>query len=235
MQQNFLISKKYSSKSFDERIKFLILHYTAVDFQTSLELLQDKVSVHYLISDQPVEIFQLVDEDKRAWHAGVSFWAGRTNLNDSSIGIEIVNLDGNKNSYPEQQIEAVMFLCKQIITKYNISPDCVLGHSDIAPTRKDDPGSLFPWVKLYQNGIGAMPDQADVEHLEKITTIPTVLDLQQNLAKYGYQIDITGNFDEQTRMVLDAFRRHFCPDLIGQKVDVKSYVTLLALIKKYKA
>ena len=93
MKQNFLINKQHSSESFDGRIKFLILHYTAVDFKTALELLKDKVSVHYLVSDSPVEILQLVDENKRAWHAGVSFWGGRTNLNDNSIGIEIVNVD----------------------------------------------------------------------------------------------------------------------------------------------
>ena len=234
MKQNFLINKQHSSESFDERIKFLILHYTARDFKTSLELLKDKVSVHYLVSDSPVEILQLVDESKKAWHAGISFWAGRTNLNDSSIGIEIVNLDGNKNPYSDEQIEAVMFLCQQIIAQYNIAPDCVLGHSDIAPSRKDDPGILFPWGLLYENGIGAMPDLTDVIAIEKTIATPTALELQQNLAKYGYQIDLTGNFDEQTQIVLDAFRRHFCPDLIGKEIDLKSCATLLALIKKYK-
>lgn len=234
MQQSPTIHKKYSSKSFDERIKFLILHFTAQDFPTSLKLLQNQVSVHYLISDNPVEILQLVDESKRAWHAGVSSWAGRTNLNDTSIGIEIVNLDGNKNPYLEEQIEAVIFLCQQIIAKHNIAPDCVLGHSDIAPLRKDDPGSLFPWQRLYESGIGAMPDFAEAWQLKNNMTIPDALELQQSLAKYGYEIDLTGNFDEQTQIVLDAFRRHFCPDLIGQKIDLKSYATLLALIKKYK-
>ncbi|MES2677833.1 MAG: N-acetylmuramoyl-L-alanine amidase [Pseudomonadota bacterium] len=231
MKQNFPISHQYSSKSFDERIKFLILHFTAVDFKTSLDLLKNQVSAHYLISEPPVEIFQLVAEDHRAWHAGESFWAGRTNLNDSSIGIEIVNLDGNKNSYPDEQIEAVMLLCKQIIARHNIAPNCVLGHSDIAPLRKDDPGILFPWRKLYENGIGAMVDSIDIEGLDKI---PTALELQQNLAKYGYQIDLTGAMDEQTKGVLDAFRKHFCPDLVGKNIDLKSYATLLALIKKYK-
>jgi N-acetylmuramoyl-L-alanine amidase len=236
MKQNFPISKKYSSKSCDERIKFLILHYTAVDFKTSLELLQDKVSVHYLVSDAAIDgyyIFQMVDESKRAWHAGVSYWGGLVNLNDTSVGIEIVNLDGNINPYPEEQIAAVMDLCKQIIARYNIVPTNVLGHSDIAPSRKDDPGLLFPWKKLYENGIGAMPDDGDIESFMANSKLPNALELQQNLSKYGYQIDLTGNFDEQTKKVLDAFRRHFCPDLIGQEIDKKSYATLLALIKKY--
>ncbi len=235
MQQNPQINKNHSSNSFDQRIKFLILHFTARDFQTSLRLLKDQVSVHYLISDQPVEILQLVDESNRAWHAGESFWEGRSNLNDSSIGIEIVNLDGNKNPYPERQIEAVILLCKQIIARYNIAPDCVLGHSDIAPLRKDDPGSLFPWGLLYKNGIGAMVDESDVDELIKTISIPASSQLQKSLAKYGYQIDLTGIFDEQTQMVLDAFRRHFCPNLIGQEIDLRSYAILLALIGKYKS
>ena len=229
MAQNFLINRNHQSKSFDERIKFLILHFTARDFKTSLELLQNEVSVHYLISDEPVEILQLIDENKRAWHAGESFWAGRSNLNDISIGIEIVNLDGNLHPYPDDQIDAVIFLCQQIIQRYNIAPNCVLGHSDIAPLRKNDPGVLFPWQKLFENGIGVMPNVTEVERLEQIANLPTALDLQQNLAKYGYKIDLTGEFDDQTRMVLDAFRRHFCPNLIGQKIDKKSYSTLLTM------
>jgi N-acetylmuramoyl-L-alanine amidase len=234
VQKNFPINKNHSSDYYNQRVKFLILHFTARDFQTSLELLQDKVSVHYLVSENPVEIFQLVDENDRAWHCGESFWAGRSSLNDSSIGIEIVNLDGNINPYPQQQIEAIILLSKQIIARHNIAPECVLGHSDIAPLRKDDPGILFPWGQFYENGIGAMVEVGDVEELVKTVSIPTALELQQSLAKYGYQIDSTGNFDEQTRMVLDAFRRHFCPEMIGQDVDLKSYATLLALIKKYK-
>ena len=239
MKNNFPISNKYRSNpnNFDNREKFLILHYTAVDFQSSLDILTNKLSVHYLVSNQPVEgcyIFQLVDDNKRAWHAGVSSWEDRNNLNDSSIGIEIVNLDGNQNPYPQEQIEAVIFLCRQIISKYNIAPNYVLGHSDIAPLRKEDPGTLFPWATLYQNGIGAMPEAADVTYFENTNTLPSALQLQQNLKNYGYKIDLTSIFDQQTATVLDSFRRHFCPNLIGQEIDKTSYATLLALLKKYK-
>ncbi len=239
MKNNFPISNKYPSNpnTFDNREKFLILHYTAVDFQSSLDILTNKLSVHYLVSDQPVDgyyIFQLVDENKRAWHAGVSNWEDRNNLNDSSIGIEIVNLDGNQNPYPQQQIEAVMSLCQTIITKYNIPPNYVLGHSDIAPLRKEDPGLLFPWATLYQNGIGAMPDAADIAYFENTSNLPSALQLQQNLKNYGYGINLTGIFDTETATILDSFRRHFCPNLIGQKIDKTSYANLLALLKKYK-
>ena len=233
---NFKISQKYSSNSYDERtkeVKFLILHHTQRDFQTSLSLLQDKVSVHYLISESPVEIFQLVADDKRAWHAGQSYWKGEDDINSSAIGIEIVNLDGNKNSYPDQQIEAVIFLCKKIIAKYNIAPNYILGHSDIAPLRKDDPGSLFPWKKLYQNGIGVMPNKVEISNLMQNIQIPTALELQKNLTQYGYQINQNNKFDIQTQTVLDSFRRHFCPQFIGKEIDKTTYITLLSLIKKY--
>ena len=221
-----------SSKDFDidKKVQFLILHCTKQDFATSLHLLQDKVSAHYLISES-AEIFQLVDESKRAWHAGVSFWKGQNDLNSASIGIEIVNLDGNRNHYPDEQIEALIFLCKKIIAKYKITPECVLAHSDIAPLRKDDPGILFPWNKLYQNGIGLMVNLADILELKKTIKLPTALELQQNLAKYGYQIDLTGEFDQQTIGVLNSFRRHFCPNFLEQKIEKTSYAILLKLIE----
>ena len=237
MKQNFLINHQHSSNSYNDRppdaeIEFLILHYTEQDFITSLRLLQDKVSAHYLISESG-EIFQLVDECKRAWHAGISYWNGKSNLNDISIGIEIVNLNGNNNPYPFKQIDAIMFLCNQIIVRHNIPPQYILGHSDIAPLRKTDPGSLFPWNRLYQNGIGSMADVNDIVELEKTINLPTALELQQYLARYGYGIDLTGIFDEQTMAVFNAFRRHFCPNLIDCKIDKTSYATLLALIRKY--
>lgn len=144
----------YKAKSFDERIKFLVLHYTEQNLETSVKLLLGQnVSVHYLVSDiKPYPIFQLVDESKRAWHAGASSWQGRQNLNDISIGIEIVNrgyknnIDGNIlwYPYPEKQMQSVTELCQKIIKNYNIHPTCVIGHSDIAPGRKVDPGPLFP-------------------------------------------------------------------------------------------
>jgi len=235
MSYTYQINRQYSSNAYNERgndgkIKFIILHSTEKDFKESLCLLQDKVSAHYLISENG-EIFQLVDEDKRAWHAGVSFWNGESNLNNTSVGIEIVNLDSAINHYPSKQIDATMFLCKQIIARHNIIPRYVLGHSDIAPFRKADPGILFPWEILYQNGIGAMADAVDIVELENTINLPSALELQQNLAKYGYKIDLTGNFDDQTMAVLNAFRKHFCPDLLNYKVDKTSYATLLALIK----
>jgi N-acetylmuramoyl-L-alanine amidase len=231
---NFLINQNHLSLTFDERIKFLILHYTERDFKTSLKLLQDRVSAHYLINDSPVEILQLVPDEKRAWHAGESFWGGRSNLNDSSIGIEIVNLDGNKNAYPDEQIETVMFLCKKLIKKYQIAPQNILAHSDIAPLRKNDPGKLFPWHKLFENDIGAMFDENEVKRLmADQLKLPDALNLQKSLARYGYQINFSGNFDDQTQKTLDAFRKHFCPKELEKPIEARSWAILQNLIEKY--
>jgi N-acetyl-anhydromuramyl-L-alanine amidase AmpD len=235
MKSNFVINHQYSSSAFNERgfnkkIQSLILHCTKQDFATSLCLLQDKVSSHYLISES-AEIFQLVDESKRAWHAGDSFWRGEVDLNSTSIGIEIVNLDGNYHPYSNQQIEALIYLCQKIITEHKIAPEFVLAHSDIAPYRKDDPGILFPWERIYKNGIGLMADLDDVMKIEKTINLPTALELQKSLANYGYKIDLTKKFDEQTMIVFNAFRRHFCPKFFGCNPEKTSYAILLFLIK----
>lgn len=158
-EKAYFLDKTQSSAAQNERIRFLILHYTAVDNASSLKLLTGQnVSAHYLISDRvdsrtrkPV-VYGLVSEEKRAWHAGVSNWNGRVNLNDSSVGIEIVNpgftegMLGQKTwyPYPQQQINALKTLAREIIRRYSITPDNVLGHSDIAPLRKQDPGRFFP-------------------------------------------------------------------------------------------
>jgi len=162
-----LLDTSRSSLAQNERIRFLIFHYTAVDDATSLKLLSgENVSAHYLISDkkdnrtQKPVVYRLVSENRRAWHAGVSNWNGRVNLNDSSVGIEIVNpgftedMLGHKTWYPyrQQQINALAALAKEIIRRYEITPDNVLGHSDIAPLRKNDPGKLFPWKELATQG-----------------------------------------------------------------------------------
>ena len=142
----------YPSVSQDERVRFLVLHYTAINTELSLKVLTQKdVSSHYLINDyDDKQINLLVDETKRAWHAGVSKWKGLDNLNFSSIGIEIVNL-GNSGGvyqpYPDYQIKKVGELARDIVNRYNIQPFNVVGHADIAPGRKPDPGPLFPWKK----------------------------------------------------------------------------------------
>jgi N-acetylmuramoyl-L-alanine amidase len=149
-------------------VQFLILHYTAIDEPTSLKVLsQQGVSSHYLVGDQmPVKVWQLVDESKMSYHAGLSDWKGYSRLNASSIGIEIVNL-GFRDApegrtyfpFPQAQIDRVIALVKDIVARHQIRPEYILGHSDIAPQRKSDPGPLFPWKQLADAGLIPGPTQ----------------------------------------------------------------------------
>ncbi|WP_375332970.1 N-acetylmuramoyl-L-alanine amidase [Candidatus Tisiphia endosymbiont of Psammoecus bipunctatus] len=233
----------YRAPSFNERVRFLVLHYTNENLEGSLrDLLGPKVSVHYLVSDSnPNHIFQLVEESRRAWDVGVSGWQGRQNLNDTSIGIEIVNLGDTKDSqgnihwypYPEDQITAVMELCQNIITRYDIDPTCVIGHSDAAPGRKQDPGPLFPWKQLYDNNIGAWYDQDTVNALMPKVDLSNVKLIQEQFSKYGYVLQPTGIIDQQTTDVVVSFQMHFRPKNFSGILDVETVAILEALLQKY--
>lgn len=244
------MDKSRSSLAQNERIRFLIFHYTAVDNTTSLKLLSgENVSAHYLISDQtnsrtqkPI-VYRFVSENRRAWHAGVSSWNGRVNLNDSSVGIEIVNpgftedMLGQITWYPykQQQISA---LAKKIIRRYNITPDSVLGHSDIAPLRKHDPGKLFPWKELAAQGVGAWPDPLRVQKYlsGRMPNAPVnVFNVQTQLRRYGYdRIPLSGVMDEDTRKTIRAFQMHFRPENIDGTPDAETEAIALALNEQYR-
>ncbi|MFS1538977.1 MAG: N-acetylmuramoyl-L-alanine amidase [Candidatus Phlomobacter fragariae] len=250
---NYYIDKSFSSIGQNDRIKFLIFHYTAVNDASSLQTLtQAKVSAHYLIPEIPKMkggkpvIFNLVPEDRRAWHAGLSNWNGRLNLNDSSIGIEIVNkgftegMLGDKIWYPfnEQQISSIIVLAQDIIKRHNITPDNVLAHSDVAPLRKYDPGKLFPWKRLAEVGIGAWPDEMTVKKY-LVGGSPyapaSVSNIQKNLKKYGYdKIPQTGELDEETRRTISAFQLHFRPADISGNADAETEAIARALVEKYR-
>ena len=164
------IDRSHPSANQDNRIQFVVLHYTNASLERSLALLtQGEVSAHYLIGDGPATVYQLVDENRRAWHAGDSQWQGRTWLNSSSIGIEIVNpgFDDTPNGrvwypYSEAQIQSLIALLKDIVKRNNIEPRHIIGHSDIAPQRKVDPGPLFPWKRLAEEGLVPWPDAGAV-------------------------------------------------------------------------
>jgi len=241
------------AKGQNERVRFLIMHYTALDNRDSLKTLtEDQVSAHYLIPQDPTLIqgkpvvLQLVDENKRAWHAGASSWNGRVNLNDSSIGIEIVNpgftqdMLGNRTWYPyqEAQIAALTALAKDIIHRYQITPDNVLGHSDIAPLRKQDPGKLFPWERLARSGIGAWPDRPTVVRYLAGRSPYAAADvrvIQALLKQYGYdRIPQNGMLDEETQKTISAFQMHFRPDNISGHADAETEAIARALIDKYR-
>jgi len=254
MQEKYTINTQYPSENFNERplepIQFLILHYTAAPLQNALNALTQKgnTSSHYLVPELKINnrriVYQLVEENKRAWHAGVSAWDNKINLNNTSIGIEIVNLGFTYNHetkkttwfpYPEEQIDTLILLCQNIIQRHNILPQHVLGHADVAPGRKFDPGLLFPWQKLAQYGIGAWVDEEEIKELSHNISEPkNRAQWQEKLQDYGYNINITNKKDAQTLAVLNAFQMHFRPHAITQDMDFECYKILCALIKKYK-
>ena len=248
----YVISQKnFPSVAFNERIKFLVIHYTVSDYPTSVKILAKKgqVSSHYLITDQPNDTIDiLVSEDKRAWHAGISSWNGTENLNDTSIGIEIVNKGFTKikdsllfATFPEYQIKKVAALSKNIIDRYQIDPVNVVGHSDIAPLRKQDPGPMFPWKELYTNyGIGAWYDEYDKnvflsQYISDTYPYTSPLEFQKSLRKYGYKIDLTGEWDKNTFLIVRAFQWHFRPEKADGMVDAETWAILQALNKKYRS
>ncbi|HDL8053263.1 TPA: N-acetylmuramoyl-L-alanine amidase [Yersinia enterocolitica] len=235
----------------NERVRFLVLHYTATDDAESLRLLtQGDVSAHYLVKTHPEildgkpVVLQLVPESQRAWHAGVSYWQGRNSLNDTSIGIEIVNKGFTERMlrrewypYNESQIELIERLTKDILERYNIDPTNVVAHSDIAPLRKSDPGPLFPWKRLAEQGIGAWPDDATVTKYidgRNKNDLASVAIIQQALAHYGYQIPQSGELDDETSQVIKAFQMHFRAQDFSGVPDVETEAIALALVEKYR-
>ncbi len=189
----------------------VVLHYTGM--RTGAEALvrlcdpASKVSAHYVVEEEGT-VHALVPEDKRAWHAGVSYWAGERDINSRSIGIEIVN-GGHEFGYmlfPDAQIRAVIALCQEIVARHAIVPARVLGHSDVAPARKVDPGHLFPWKTLAEHGVGVWPES----HEALLPPLPLKgEDLERfyrALTAYGYDPQV------QQADVIVAFHRHFCPE-----------------------
>ena len=234
----------------DTRIRFLVMHYTEIDEAQSLDVLtQEQVSAHYVVPDHPrmkngePVVWQLVPETQRAWHAGLSDWQGTTELNAASIGIENVNIgpidtpQGRTwQPYPPEQVDAIIRLAKDIVTRYGIPPTRVVGHSDIAPQRKVDPGPLFPWKQLYDAGIGAWPDDATVaKNLagRDPHAGADVRALQQKLARYGYETVTDGVLDDRTRRVLAAFQMHFRPADYSGNPDAQTDAIAQALLDKY--
>ncbi len=171
-----------------------------------------KVSAHYTI-DEDGTVYRHVPEARRAWHAGVSYWAGERDINARSIGIEIVN-PGHEFGYcdfPEAQIAALIVLAQGIVRRNPIPPKRVLGHSDVAPKRKIDPGEKFPWARLAAAGIGLWPKQPRLD-LSRSIQVP---EIQRDLIAFGYDCPATGVLDEATRFAISAFQRHFRPNLIN--------------------
>jgi len=237
------LDSQYNSVGQNYRERFIILHYTALNRDKSLSALtKNEVSAHFLVSDDKNDpVFALVPEGKRAWHAGDSEWKNSKNLNDSSLGIEIVN-DGDASghfvSYKTFQIKNVAVLVKYLAEKYEIPATNILGHSDIAPQRKSDPGPLFPWKELYtKHNIGMWYDEATKQSYESqyssgLSSI-SVSEMQKELKKFGYSINISDQWDKQAKNVVRAFQHHFRPSKYDGVMDVETYSILKALNEKY--
>ena len=216
----------------------LLLHYTGMPTgESALKWLcnpESKVSSHYFV-DESGAITQLVPESVRGHHAGVSSWEGTTDINSRSIGIEIVN-PGHEHGYrdfPEEQIEAVIQHCLDIVARHNMSPTRVLAHSDVAPTRKQDPGEKFPWEPLAEAGIGHWIAPFAIREgalLQPGDNGAAVLAMQAALAEYGYGVPTNGEFDELTTAVVTAFQRHFRPSLVDGIADHSTLRTLERLL-----
>ncbi len=250
-------SDTYQSTGKSQRIKTIVLHYTVSDNERSIKTLTTgNVSAHYLVLDNDDDkIYNLVPESERAWHAGDGGFSGRTILNDTSIGIEIVNAgikpeyrdalkNGNMDYHPyehyvafdELQIKKVSQLVQDIATRYDISPKNIIGHADMAPSRKIDPGAKFPWERLYKEyGIGAWYDEADKQEIMSRRTLvaPSVQEIKQAFRKYGYQINNSDEWDKPSRDVIYAFQLHFRPQQPTGNMDAETYAILQALNMKY--
>jgi N-acetylmuramoyl-L-alanine amidase len=216
----------------------LLLHYTGMTSTAdAIDRLCDpaaKVSSHYVVEEDG-NVLQLVPEACRAWHAGLSSWEGVSDINSRSIGIEIAN-PGHGFGYPdfpENQIVAVIALCRDIVARHCVRPDRVLAHSDVAPQRKLDPGEKFPWERLHLAGVGAWVAPSPVQ-LGAASMLrdsgPEVADLQAALRDYGYGIEVTGVYDDLTEAVVTAFQRHFRTDCIDGCADRSTIETLRALL-----
>ena len=233
------------SPNFDARTAppdILVLHYTGMPTgDAALAKMCDaqaKVSAHYLVEEDG-RIFSLVPEERRAWHAGKSFWKGETDINAASIGIEIVN-PGHEFGYrafPEAQMDAVIELVGDIRTRWTIEDRNIVGHSDVAPDRKIDPGELFPWKQLAEAGhglwveSGAAPGAALAEGEEGLG----VLALQAGLNRLGYDCAPSGKFDTATTAIVRAFQRHWRPEGVDGIADGETRARLMAIVRLVRA
>jgi N-acetylmuramoyl-L-alanine amidase len=228
-------SPNYGERKGGRQPDMILLHYTGMrDADAALERLTSRgsdVSAHYFVFEDG-RVVQLVEESRRAWHAGEASWAGEKDINSCSIGIEIAN-PGHEFGYrdfPARQIAAVTALCRSILTRHPIPPVRVLAHSDVAPSRKKDPGEKFPWRTLHDSGIGHWVKPAPLNEQGNVLALgdhgEEVAAMQKSFAEYGYAIAASGAFDAATLDVVTAFQRHFRPQRIDGVADASTRATL---------
>ena len=231
-------SPNHGERKLGAKPDMIVLHYTGMaDTNAALAKLctpGTEVSAHYLVMEDGY-IIQCAPEERRAWHAGTASWDGESDINSCSIGIEIAN-PGHSHGYPDfpkRQIAAVVTLCRSIYTRHRIPAWRVLGHSDVAPARKQDPGEKFPWRLLHDAGIGLWVKPAPIVEGGRIFVLgehdPAITEIQGRLAKYGYDLPVTGTYDTQTRDVIAAFQRHFRPARVDGFADTSTIATIRSL------
>jgi len=236
------VDTRYTAQGQDSRVLFVIIHYTVASLPQSIRILtEEEVSAHYLVSDDPQPvIYRLVDESRRAWHSGSSSWQGHAMLNAGSIGIEIVHPgfrlapDGSREylPFPPAQIDALMALIKDIVKRHDIRPERILGHAEVTPQNKEDPGPAFPWKRLADEGIVPWPDAQRVAVQRAIfeAALPGVAWFQEALARHGFAVPGTGVLDEATRRVISAFQMRYRPFRYDGTPDAETAALVQVLI-----
>ncbi|NLS04676.1 N-acetylmuramoyl-L-alanine amidase [Rhizobium sp. P32RR-XVIII] len=237
-------SPNHGERAGGRKPDMIILHYTGMpSHQEALAWLcrdESQVSSHYFVHESG-DVVQLVPEERRAWHAGKSSWHGEGDINSRSIGIEIANAGhpGGLPDFPENQIAAVIELCRDCVERWSIKPELVLGHSDIAPVRKVDPGEKFPWGELHRSGVGHWVEPAPItggRFFQRGDRGQPIEALQSMLSLYGYATEITGEFSDKTAGDVEAFQRHFRQERVDGIADFSTIDTLhrlLATLPRY--
>lgn len=231
-------SPNFGQRAAGKPVDILLLHYTGMASEEgALAWLCDprsQVSSHYFVHEDG-RVVRMVEESQRAWHAGRSHWAGETDINSRSVGIEIAN-PGHEYGYrpfPDVQIEGLIALCRGILARHPIPPERVLAHSDVAPLRKDDPGELFPWETLFRAGIGrwVSPEPLIDGPVVKVGDSGAgVVDLKQRFRRYGYGLGPESLFDDEMAAVVRAFQRHFRLERVDGIADLSTMRTLDRLL-----
>jgi N-acetylmuramoyl-L-alanine amidase len=237
------IDARHRSANQDSRVQFLIIHYTVDDMALALAKLTEpryEVSAHYLISDDPEPVvYQLVPEERRAWHSGPSYWQGQGMLNAASIGIEVVHPgfrllpDGTREylPFPPAQIDALIRLARDIVERHGIRPDRILGHGEVLAQDKQDPGPTFPWRRLAEAGLVPWPDAGRVAAQRAVfeQALPDLRWFQERLGSHGFAVPGSGELDAETRNVLVAFQMRYRPRLYDGTPDAETAAILQVL------
>ena len=235
----------YRSEGHRSRVRAIVIHYTVADFEQTMRIMKrGDATYHYVIGGNPATIYRIVDESQAAFHAGRSSWRGYTNLNESSIGISLVNRgsggdEPNKDingweEFSPAQVDLAIALVKDIVDRLHVRPEFIVGHGEIAPQRKVDPGPRFPWKRFADAGLILWPDPAEVaKRLPGFqANLPDVLWFQDKLAAFGYVVPQSGILEGETQNVIAAFQMKYRPARFDGMPDAETAAMLDVLASK---